>query len=155
MDKIDSFLGMSEKAFGAVAIVCGTIATALGGRDVMLTALIAFMSIDYITGLITAGIFKASPKSKTGTLESRAALKGLFRKGGILVIVYMAVQLEKVTGMEIIRNAVVTGFIASEGISIVENLGLMGLPMPSIIVKALDALKQKSEAPQINSENKE
>ena len=57
--------------------------------------------------------------------------------------------------MEIIRNAVVTGFIASEGISIIENFGLMGLPMPAVITKALDALKQKSEAPQINSENKE
>ena len=153
MDKIDSFLGMSEKAFGAVALIFGAITTALGGKDVMLVTLIWFMCADYGTGLITAGVFKASPKSKTGALESRASLKGLFRKGGILLMVFMAVQLDKVTGMEIIRNAVVTGFIASEGISIVENLGLMGLPMPTVITKALDALKQKSEAP-INSENK-
>lgn len=155
MDKINNFLGMSEKAFGAVALIFGAITTALGGKDVMLVTLIWFMCADYGTGLITAGIFKASPKSKTGALESRASLKGLFRKGGMLLMVFMAVQLDKVTGMEIIRNAVVTGFIASEGISIVENLGLMGLPMPTIITKALDALKQKSEAPQINSKNKE
>lgn len=121
----------------------------------MLITLIWFMVADYGTGLITAGIFKASPKSKTGALESRASLKGLFRKGGILLMVFIAVQLDKVTGMELIRNAVVTGFIASEGISIIENLGLMGLPMPAIIVKALDTLKQKADVQQLAEKPKE
>ena len=155
MEKLNKVLGMSGEAFGSIALIFGTIATALGGSDQMLITLIWFMVADYGTGLITAGIFKVSPKSKTGALESRASLKGLFRKGGILLMVFIAVQLDKVTGMELIRNAVVTGFIASEGISIIENLGLMGLPMPAIIVKALDTLKQKADAQQLAEKPKE
>lgn len=155
MEKVNKVLGMSGEAFGSIALIFGTIATALGGGDQMLITLIWFMVADYVTGLVTAGIFKASPKSKTGALESRASLKGLFRKGGILLMVFIAVQLDKVTGMELIRNAVVTGFIASEGISIIENLGLMGLPMPAIIVKALDTLKQKADAQQLAEKPKE
>lgn len=155
MEKLNKVLGMSGEAFGYISLIFGTIATALGGSDQMLITLICFMCADYITGLVTAGIFKASPKSATGALESRASLKGLFRKGGILLMVFISVQLDKVTGMELIRNAVVTGFIASEGISIIENLGLMGLPMPAIIVKALDTLKQKADAQQLAEKPKE
>lgn len=137
---------MNGDAFGLFAILGGTLATALGGNDQMLKVLLAFMATDYISGLICAGVFKASPKSETGGLESRASLKGLFRKGGILLMVYVAVKIDTVTNQNFIRNMVVLGFIASEGISVIENLGLMGVPIPSAVKNALDALKSKSEA---------
>lgn len=128
-----------------VGLIGGVIATELGGWDSLLKALVIFIFIDYCTGLIVAGVFHASRKTESGTLESRTSMKGLFRKIGILLAVYMAVQLDLVIGTDFVRNTVIVSFVASEGISIVENLGLMGLPMPLILVNALDVLKKKAE----------
>lgn len=128
-----------------IGLIGGAIASALGGWDSLLKALVIFIFIDYLTGLIVAGVFHTSRKSKTGALESRASMKGLFRKMGILLAVWMSVQLDEVIGTDFVRNTVIVSFLASEGISIVENLGLMGLPMPSIIVNALDVLRTKAE----------
>lgn len=143
---------IADKIFNArntlcavIGVIGGIIATELGGWDTLLHALVIFIFIDYVTGLIVAGVFHASQKTETGTLESRTSIKGLFRKVGILLCVYMAVQLDLVIGTDFVRNTVIISFIASEGISIIENLGLMGLPMPAILVNALDVLKKKAE----------
>lgn len=72
---------MKNEICAAIGIVGGAIASLLGGWDTALQTLIIFMAIDYITGLIVAGVFHTSPKTKTGTLESRAGWKGLCRKG--------------------------------------------------------------------------
>ena len=128
-----------------IGIIGGAITSALGGWDALLKALVIFIFIDYLTGLIVAGVFHASKKSETGALESRASMKGLFRKMGILLAVWMSVQLDQVIGTDFVRNTVIISFLASEGISIVENLGLMGLPMPAILVNALDVLRKKAE----------
>ena len=116
--------------------------------DAALQTLIIFMAIDYITGLIVAGVFHASPKTKSGTLESRAGWKGLCRKGETLLIVLVACRLDAVMGSTFVRDAVVIGFICNETISIIENAGLMGLPIPAAITKAVDILKQRSETEQ-------
>lgn len=63
---------MKNEICAAIGIVGGAIASLLGGWDTALQTLIIFMAIDYITGLIVAGVFHTSPKTKTGTLESRA-----------------------------------------------------------------------------------
>ena len=98
-----------------------------------------------ITGLVVAGVFHASPKSRTGALESRAGWKGLIRKGETLLIVLVACRLDAVMATSFVRDAVVIGFICNETISIVENAGLMGLPIPAVLTKAVDILKQRSE----------
>ena len=103
------------------------------------------MSIDYLTGLVVAGVFHNSEKTSTGTLESRAGWKGLCRKGTTLLIVLVATLLDEITGTDIIRNAVIIGYSANEAISIIENAGLMGIPIPSIITKAIDILQTKAE----------
>ena len=128
-----------------IGLIGGLIATALGGWDVGLQTLVIFMCIDYITGILVAGVFHKSKKSETGTLESRAGWKGLIRKGVTLLIVLVAVQLDKVIGSTFIRDAVIIGFIANELISIVENAGLMGIPIPSVITNAIDVLQKKAE----------
>lgn len=143
--KMDRIFSARAEICLTIGLIGGVIATELGGWDTLLKALVIFIFIDYLTGLIVAGVFHASQKSETGALESRASLKGLFRKVGILLCVYMAVQLDLVIGTDFVRNTVIISFIASEGISIVENLGLMGLPMPMILVNALDVLKKKAE----------
>ena len=139
---------MKNEICAAIGIVGGAIASLLGGWDTALQTLIIFMAIDYITGLIVAGVFHASPKSKTGALESRAGWKGLCRKGETLLIVLVACRLDAVMATSFVRDAVVIGFICNETLSIIENAGLMGLPIPAVITKAVDILKQRSEGPE-------
>ena len=131
---------------GALGVIGSILANLLGGWDMALQTLVLFMAVDYATGLIVAGIFKKSEKSETGALESRAGWKGLFRKGVTLSIVLVATQLDKMTGTEIIRDAVIIGYVTNESVSIIENAGLMGVPIPSIIVKAIELLKKKEGA---------
>ena len=129
----------------AVGALGGVIASLFGGWDAALQTLIILMAIDYITGLVVAGVFHKSPKTKSGTLESRAGWKGLCRKGETLLIVLVACQLDAVMATSFVRDAVIIGFIANEVISIIENAGLMGLPIPAALTKAVDILKQRSE----------
>ena len=103
------------------------------------------MAIDYITGLIVAGVFKKSTKTDTGALESRAGWKGLCRKGMTLLYILIAYRLDLIIGVNYIRDAVVIGFIANEVISITENAGLMGVKLPVTIKKAIDILIKKEE----------
>ena len=103
------------------------------------------MGVDYATGLIVAGVFHKSEKTENGALESRAGWKGLCRKGVSLLVVLVACRLDMIMGSNFIRDATVIAFIANETISIIENAGLMGVPIPSVITKAIEALKKKSE----------
>lgn len=131
--------------YSVVGAVGGFISMAFGGWSEALVTLIIFMSVDYITGLAVAGIFKKSKKSENGALESRAGFKGLCRKGAALLIVLVAVRLDIIMNTSYIKDAVIIAFIANESISIIENAGLMGIPVPGVIARALDVLKKESE----------
>lgn len=122
------------------------IAGLFGGWDAAISALLIFMCIDYVTGLIVAGIFKKSPKTKSGGLQSKIGWKGLSKKGVTLLLVLVAVELDLLMGTSYIRDAVCIGFILNELISITENAGLMGIKMPVPLQKAIDLLQNKSEA---------
>lgn len=109
------------------------------------------IDVFYATGKLTEteynelmGIFHRSAKSETGALESRAGWKGLCRKGMTLLIVIIAHRLDLMLGTTVIRDAVVIAFVANETISIIENAGLMGVPIPAAIVKAIDVLNAKA-----------
>jgi toxin secretion/phage lysis holin len=136
---------MKEIICTITGIVGSFVANLFGGWTAGMTALIIFMAVDYVSGLLVAGVFKNSNKTDTGALESRAGWKGLCRKGMTLVIVLVAYHLDKVIGTNYIRDAVVIAFCANEAISIVENAGLMGVPLPSVITKAIDLLTKKSK----------
>ncbi len=129
----------------AVGMAGSLISGFFGGWTSSMTTLIIFMAIDYITGLVVAGVFKKSGKSASGGLESRAGFKGLCRKGMILVILLIACRLDVLIGTTYIRDAVCIAFVTNETVSIVENAGLMGIPIPKAIVKAIDVLKSKEE----------
>ena len=131
--------------YSAVGVVGGFIAMVFGGWSDALITLIIFMSVDYVTGLIVAGIFKKSKKSENGALESRAGFKGLCRKGVALLIVLVAVRLDVVMQTTYIKDAVIIAFIVNESISIIENAGLMGIPIPVAIAKAIDILQKSSD----------
>ena len=131
--------------YSLVGVVGGFVAMAFGGWSEALITLIVFMAVDYVTGLAVAGIFKKSKKSENGALESRAGFKGLCRKGVALLIVLVAVRLDIVMHTTYIKDAVIIAFVANESISIIENAGLMGIPVPGIIARAIDVLRNESE----------
>lgn len=136
---------MKDGICTAIGIVGSTIASFFGGFDAALITLLIFMGVDYATGLIVAGVFHKSEKTENGALESRAGWKGLCRKGVSLLVVLVACRLDMIMGSNFIRDAAVIAFIANETISIIENAGLMGVPIPSVITKAIEVLKKKSE----------
>lgn len=128
-----------------LAAVGTRIAKALGGWDSAMTTLIIIMAADYITGLMIAAVWHRSPKSSGGALESRAGFKGLFRKMLILISVLIAHQLDvSLHSPGMIRTAVILFFIGNEGLSVIENMGIMGVPLPDIVRKSFEQLKAKS-----------
>ena len=129
----------------AVGVAGSFMASFFGGWTASLSTLLIFMVIDYVTGLITAGVFHKSTKTETGTLESRAGWKGLCRKAMTLLFVLIGYRLDLAIGTSYIKDAICIGFIANELISITENAGLMGLPVPTVITNAIDVLKNKGE----------
>lgn len=136
---------MKMKLLTLIGVTGSVIASLFGGWDAALTTLMIVMGVDYITGLIVAGVFHASSKSKTGTLESHAGWKGLCKKGVSLMVVLVACRLDLILGSSFIRDAVVIAFIANEVISITENAGLMGVPIPTVVKRAIETLKSKAE----------
>lgn len=126
-----------------VGAVGSIVASMFGGWTAGLTTLVIFMGIDYITGLLCAAVFHNSKKTETGTLESSECYKGLIRKGIMLLIVLAAYRLDLLIGSNYIRDGVCIAFTANELISIVENCGLMGVPIPAVITNAIDILKKQ------------
>ena len=126
--------------------VFGSFATnALGGWDASLQVLIALMVADYLTGVLVAAVWHKSNKSSSGTLNSVAGFKGILKKCMILMLVWIGVLLDNATGASYIRMAVILFFIGNEGISLLENLGLMGVPFPAFLRRALEALRDQGD----------
>ena len=128
-----------------IGIVGSFFASLFGGWDAGLATLLIFMGIDFVSGLVVAGVFHKSNKTESGALESKAGWKGLCRKCMTLLFVLIAYRLDLALGVSYIRDAVIIGFMANELISIVENAGLMGLPLPDAINKAIDVLTEQKE----------
>lgn len=137
---------MKVKILSLLGCAGSVIASLFGGWDAALVTLLIFMGVDYVTGLIVAGVFHTSEKTENGTLESRAGWKGLCRKGVTLLVVLVACRLDLMMSSNFIRDAVVIAFVANETISIIENAGLMGIPIPAVITKAIEVLKKKAES---------
>lgn len=137
---------MKQRIFTIISLTGGAVAAAFGDWDLALQTLILFMAIDLITGgFLLPVVFGKSLKSENGTLESRAGFKGLCRKGMMLFYVLIAARLDLLLGTDYVRDAVCIGFIANELLSIVENAGLMGLPMPEAITEVIDVLKKEPD----------
>lgn len=138
-----------------VCTITGVIGTAVaqyfGGWDASLKALLLFMVIDYISGSVIAAFFRKSPKTETGGLSSKVGFIGLCKKGMILCFVLIGTSLDSVIGSSYIRDGVCIAFIANELVSITENAGIMGIPLPRVISNAINILKSKEE----KIENKE
>lgn len=127
----------------AAAAVTSCLTAAFGGWSAGLTTLIIFMLLDYVTGIITALFFHNSPKTKAGAFRSSECFKGLLRKFSLLVLVIIAVRIDIMLNVNYFRDLVVIAICISEGLSIVENIGLMGVPIPAPLLKGFELLKHK------------
>ncbi len=130
------------KLMGFLGAIGAFTSNNFGGWDSAINTLIIFMSLDYITGFLVAAVFKKSSKSKEGTLKSEIGFKGLFKKSIILTIVFISVRLDLIMNTRFIRDTVIIAYIVNETISIIENVGLMGIPIPKIIKNSIEALKK-------------
>ena len=131
-------------AAAVLSVLGGALAAALGGWDVMLRALVACMAADFVTGVAAAALGR-SDKSRSGRISSAAALEGLMKKGFELLVILVASALEQVTGTDFIRSAVICFFIGTEGISVLENGGLLGIPLPPALRRWFEALRRQGE----------
>ena len=140
-----------DKVTKALAGVAGAIAGLLGEWNVLLTVLAIMMVLDYLTGLVVAWRGK-SPKTETGGVSSRAGFDGLIRKAFIMVGVLVATLLDTAIGNQarVFQTAATTYYIANEGISILENTALMGVVYPAFVMRALEALREKSDAGKVD-----
>lgn len=136
---------MKEYVGALVAIAAGVLSWLVGGFDTPILALLICMGADYVTGLIVAGVFHASPKTSGGGLDSQVGWKGLARKFVTLLIVVVANLADLMLELGYIRDAVIAGFCANECISILENAGLMGIRIPKALSAALEKLSQEVE----------
>lgn len=129
--------------YAFLGAVGSCIAGALGGWSSALATLLIFIIIDYVTGILVATIFTNSPKTENGGVSSKVGFAGIAKKIMIFLIVWVGYRLDLALGVDYIKNAVVIAYIVNELISITENAGLMGVPLPSVITKALELLKEK------------
>ena len=128
-----------------IGVIGSFISQQLGGWTAGMTTLCIFMMLDYITGILVAGVFKNSDKTEDGGLESKAGYKGLIRKFAVLILVLVGCRLDIILNTNYIRDCIVITFIANECISLIENIGLMGVPLPGALTNAISILKKKGE----------
>lgn len=138
---------MKETILAVCGVVGAFIAHAFGGWNAAMATLLIFMGIDLLSGFLVAAVFHVSPKSVGGALESQAMAKGLVRKGMALLVVLIGARLDIMLGINYVRDGIIIAFIVNELLSIIENMGLMGVPMPAPLQNAIDILKSKSEPP--------
>lgn len=125
----------------------GGIATYIWGPwDALIIALVAMVIIDYITGVIKA--------AAQGKLSSAVGFRGLLKKVAIFLLVAVGVMVDRVIPAtnEAVRSAVIFFYIANEGLSILENAGELGLPLPAALKKSLEKMQDKEEKSDIDSD---
>ena len=142
---MNQVISVKNVLLAGLAVSGAFVVEQLGGWDAMLGLLMGFMAADVVTGVLVAAIWKKSGKTQGGRLESRAGFKGLCRKGIILLLIWLGVLMDEALGTAYIRSAIILFFVGNEGLSLLENLGLMGVQYPAALKNALEVLRDKGE----------
>lgn len=137
MDKVKLAVLAAASAVGAA------VTQALGGWDGALRLLMLLMGADYLLGVVVAMWFHASPKTPGGRLSSAAGLRGIVKKASMLLLVMLGAALDRALGTQAARLGVIYFLAGNEGVSILENIGLMGIPLPPGLREAFEALYRK------------
>lgn len=152
---------MMKKVPEILAAVGGAIASFFVNMPPLVYILIGVMSIDFITGLI-CGVMGKSKKTENGYLASHEAFKGLMKKMLIILVVVLAACLDYAVSMsagitfEAVMGATCLWFIASEGLSILENVASMGVPVPKLLLNLLEIMRNKGNGQEgVKEEQKE
>jgi len=141
---------MKSKIIEFLAACLGAVASFFMGLPPIIWVLISVMTLDYITGII-CGIMGKSEKTPNGGLSSSEAFKGLLRKMLIILVVLLAALLDRAVQVsagiefEAVAGATCLWFIASEGMSIIENAAKIGVPIPKILMNALELFRSKGD----------
>lgn len=144
MRRVD-WLNAWDRVVKAVALVAGAVSGLFGGFDTIMWVLVGFMALDYLSGLIVAWMGR-SRKTETGHLDSKVGAQGIAKKGLMLLVVLVAALLDRAmdAGTSVFRNAVIWFYLANEGLSILENMSLAGVPFPQRVQQALEQLRDRN-----------
>ena len=131
-----NFIEAAQYAFAALG---GALGAVMGGFDGFLYALVVFVVVDYITGLMAAAVEKK--------LSSEVGFKGIFQKVIIfsLVAVGHIIDAHVIREGSVLRTAVIFFYLSNEGISILENAARTGLPIPGKLKAVLEQLREEKE----------
>ena len=138
-------MNLKNTALIVLSALGSLLSEAFGGWDVFLKALVMFMVADYVTGMTVALVFHRSEKTKNGGASSEVGFKGIVKKACIFFLIAIAVKIDSVTGTNHIRSVTIFFFMGNEGLSVIENIGLMGVKYPAFLKKALEVIKEKEE----------
>lgn len=127
----------TEVQIGSITSAIGAVLTYFTGWNDALEALLTLMVIDYATGLLAAYI---NPDLK---LDSHKGFRGICKKIVIILLIVLAHELEKATGLPAVQSVVVWFFIGNEGLSIIENSAKAGVPVPEKLRKTLEQLSSE------------
>jgi len=149
-----------KKILELLAAAGGAVASFFVQMPPLVWILLAVMTIDYITGLICGAMGKSS-KTENGYIASHVAWQGLMKKALILLVVLLAALLDQAVSkgagiqFEAVMGATCLWFIASEGLSILENVATMGVPVPKILLKLLEVMRAKGDVQEAKAEKQE
>ncbi|MBR1559672.1 MAG: phage holin family protein [Clostridia bacterium] len=135
---------MGEKVVKGACLVMGAVAGLFGEWPAALTILLVMMGVDYLTGVLVAATGR-SPKTEGGGLSSKVGFMGLARKGFIMLIVLVATLLDRAVGNSamVFQTATVCWYIANEGLSVLENADMMGVPFPGFVRERLERMREE------------
>ena len=136
---------MKDKISILSGLLAGGLASLFGPWSSDLTALLICMAVDYLSGSAVALVFHKSQKTATGAYSSAYGFAGLCKKAMLLALVAVGHQMDVILELSYIRTALCVGFLVNESLSILENAGLMGIPIPNVLTRALDVLQKKKE----------
>lgn len=136
---------MKASFYTVVGVLGAYITHFFGGVDTLLVVTGIVMGFDYVTGVIVAVVFHNSPKTATGGANSMVGFRGICKKLVMGGMIGVANLLDMALGVDFIRAGVMYAFLANESISIIENAGCMGIPIPNVLRKAIDILAEEEE----------
>jgi toxin secretion/phage lysis holin len=141
--------GKESTLGGSIAVLGTFVSTYLGDWDTVLKLVVLLMIIDYVTGLAGA--------LKTRTVNSDVMFWDGVRKGIVLLVVVLAVMCDQFVGNStpIFRTLVLYFYIGREGVSVVENMGTLGVPLPTVLTNFLEQFHQKNEDERERGENRQ
>ena len=129
----------------SIGVIGAVICRIMGNVTPELVTLIIIMGVDILTALIVAGMGK-SQKSDSGGISSKSMINGILKKALYFVLIIIAYQLDNIANTNTVRAAVIIALCFNDIVSILENISLTGIPVPTVITDMLDVFKNKKES---------